>query len=615
MAITHGITQCSDSGYGSVDSRQDTDPLHTSRRKSAHDFQHTASPGRAAISAGREHPVEIPRCMVQKNQVDVELLRNGPVEPFLTTETLQELDLVFIKHNLALRVDINYNHDLHFTPIAGSRAEDKRIEKEKYLRCLEYELEIHKHKAMGGCDGCTDIGSSGRVAFRSRLGFLFYDVKSLLFLLVPEDDHDVIDANLDVDSVDVVEVATDEHCAPIRDERAVEMADIMTKAALEGDMQRLVIGIERLLLFLECMRLDVANHQIRTYRPLLINEGIHFQIEYFESRIQQGRLNIDGARQWFRELCNQRSSHSQARHASMPWSTPAHGRDVLVHGLVQLCFSTDVGFPITFKHDSSRLRNIQREVQTEIHLQARSDVYRKLLQHLSVKPSAAPPLNTECLLDLLEPEGSRGNSYYSIRPDQLSSLWADNASQLALEITRQAYRAANLPIPDYMFAAAEKNLLQRFSLERQHHLWAKEIACRLERAVLHWCAVFHSMSPLEISDEQRRYQQQKASPLSLSWASTAQDANPADPEPGLVAFDIQDAARRLAHMTVLHWRVWKGLVYLDSHVCKEYNIDVEDVVDPDRGTTDMPPAFDAIPGQIELPGASSSLDTPLPPVS
>jgi hypothetical protein len=54
-----------------------------------------------------------------------------------------------------------------------------------------------------------------------------------------------------------------------------------------------------LLGVLEVMKLDVANHQIRCLRPFLIENTVDFEQRFFLKKILGGRLTIDGARSWY----------------------------------------------------------------------------------------------------------------------------------------------------------------------------------------------------------------------------------------------------------------------------------------------------------------------------
>lgn len=222
----------------------------------------------------------LPACVAVQRYI--ELLRTGPLDPPITTESLRELDLPLIKNNLSLRIDVNYDHDLHFMPISGRRGEEKREEADKYWQCVVLELCSYQHAATGTCRACHGNIAVTEVSFPSRVSRMFHHIRALVLLLVPEDDHQQVQQVFDVDLL-VQEIQNGvldagglamwlkalltTHCAPIRDEKAEEMAQFITLAEQAGDMYKLAMGLEKLFSFLECMRLDVANHQISGYIP------------------------------------------------------------------------------------------------------------------------------------------------------------------------------------------------------------------------------------------------------------------------------------------------------------------------------------------------------------
>ena len=191
--------------------------------------------------------------------------------PPVTTATLIELDLNWILHNMNLRSDINFENDLHFMPVKGKRAEQKRKEAQEYWLALAAELQIHLH----ACNEYPSKGSEGAYArerFTPRLAQMFTDLRELLETLIPDRDHVSIAENLDVPFVmqqiengvlDISRVARwlasllKSHCAPMRDEWADQMTQQIEEGAGKSDMVLLVKGIEKLFSVLEAMKLVI----------------------------------------------------------------------------------------------------------------------------------------------------------------------------------------------------------------------------------------------------------------------------------------------------------------------------------------------------------------------
>lgn len=278
-------------GENAHDLKGETLTLQRSLRSTLSTAERKTSNGQCAA-----HLLILPPCMFSEETR--ELLRNGPIEPPVTTETLQELDLLVIRNNISLRVDLNYDHDLHFMPISGRRGEEKRADAEQYFRCILLELAIYDHNARNSCATCESCASD-RHCFPDRLYAMFNQLRNLLLMLVPEDDHQLILDNVDVDLLmqevrhGIFDVGSFSrwlqslltcHCAPVRDDLAAGVAQTMTEAAADGDMPYLVDGLKQLFSFLECMRLDVANHQISRSSFYDLCQRLIFVQEHFEVR-------------------------------------------------------------------------------------------------------------------------------------------------------------------------------------------------------------------------------------------------------------------------------------------------------------------------------------------
>ena len=102
----------------SIESRPgEPTPCHT-RRHSGHDLR-----SRESLLSSCKLLV-VPACTA--NDDVLHMLRDAPCRPPVTTETLKELDLHYIQNNINLRVDVHFDHDLHFMPISGRRGQEKR---------------------------------------------------------------------------------------------------------------------------------------------------------------------------------------------------------------------------------------------------------------------------------------------------------------------------------------------------------------------------------------------------------------------------------------------------------------------------------------------------------
>jgi len=457
-----------------------------------------------------------------------------------------------MQNNINLRVDINYDHDLHFTPISGPRGDVKRDEAKKYWLSLVAEFRIYIHNAMSRCGDCDEAPRSEQVFFVQRLPSMFENLKELLIVLVPERDQEEVSNNLDVDLLmqqvrngvlDVVRLSTwlakllTTHCAPMRDEWAEEMAQKITEGATEGDMTSLVAGLEKLFSFLEAMKLDVANHQIRTFRIPLIEDTIAFQLDYFESRIADQKIDISNSRAWYRNMCQQHQLCPNDKGGFAPFES-------FLHGLAGLCAHNGQEIPETLRYDTSRLLQVQYDVQDIVHLCLCDDTFTDLVHRWSARPCNATLVYQALrgrILDLTDVESTQS----------VPEIWLDHVDVLAVEITRAAAAIAGRgkrSITDIEFRNTESQLRMIFTQEQTIHGKASILAKSIEEEAVRLGRIWWEKSPFEMSETQRQ------------WQLTRQNKN----GPRRIMPDLTDIARRLAHTGVVHWKVWANLAYLDE---------------------------------------------------
>ena len=216
----------------------------------------------------QQYEMQIPLCQPFCDAA-CESLQTATTLPPVTRSTLSELDLNWIMHNVSLRVDVNYDHDLHFMPIQGPSGEQKRQDAKKYWLALAAEFRIYQHN-LTGCDSCQHVEERAAVTFKRRLPIMFDTLRELLETLVPDRDHPKIVENLDTallmqqvekGVLDIVRLSQwiadllKSHCAPMRDESADEMASKIQEGCTKSSMELIVDGLEKLFSFLEAMKL------------------------------------------------------------------------------------------------------------------------------------------------------------------------------------------------------------------------------------------------------------------------------------------------------------------------------------------------------------------------
>lgn len=199
------------------------------------------------------------------------ILRSAGKNPPVTKRTLSELDLPRIVSNINLRMDANFDRDLHFKPdLGGEKGQQKRREAMQYWEALALEISIYAFCALQqDHGGCTDQNSK-EASFYPRLPGMLQSLQDILKTLVSERDHESIVQNLDVPLMmqqirkgvlDLVALThwlaalLKTHCAPMRDEWADRVVEQVTLGCANQDFRQIVSGLQTLFATLEAMKL------------------------------------------------------------------------------------------------------------------------------------------------------------------------------------------------------------------------------------------------------------------------------------------------------------------------------------------------------------------------
>ncbi|EXJ86370.1 hypothetical protein A1O3_03321 [Capronia epimyces CBS 606.96] len=548
---------CSPTSSSGPSFHQDTQPSPQS------EGAQSASKAPASLAGEEQHGHEdrlsqrmsIPPCTSKEERI---ALSTAMPHPPVTKETLEELGLAYIQSNISLRIDINYDHDLQFTHDDGIKGEQKQQEARKYWQSLEAELRImYQHNLYPSCAECNDLGSSNPTEstfFKPRLPEMFLNLKELLTMLIPDGEQGQLVQYLDIPLLlqelrhglmDIVRLSgwicqlLTSHCAPIRDHDAQDMANHIREGAERCNVHTLVLGIEKLFALLEAMQLDVANHQVRNLRGSFIDDTVAFQQLYFQARISNGVLIVDDSRKWYR---NAAASHQKLCHVvggMSDASTPV----ALIHGLIGVCFSQNTPIPDTLSHDTSRLRTISAQFLDLVYVDISLWVFDHLLYRLAgpaCNPSLIHGVLRMRLMILTDSDAASGLT--------TPEVWNRHAYAVALELTRAAFQycqiAESTP-PEAEAARTAEQLTAMYHFESQNSARTRAIARALEQTVHDYAKVYQGMTAQAISLTQRRLHLRHATSQVYRYLP-----------------DLRDLASRLAHIAVIHWRVWADLAYL-----------------------------------------------------
>ncbi|KAL4819135.1 T-complex protein 11-domain-containing protein [Aspergillus spinulosporus] len=542
------------------ETRNTKEPANQGHRQQKDEFYsqtaHQSSPAPApssSITPQCGHPlsskaIRIPAALGLSPK-ETNLLITANRYPPVTKSTLSELDLPCIMGNINLRMDANFDRDLHFKPdLDGEKGRKKRKDAADYWEAMAAEIKVYAFCASCGLDNKPDKYHDEGSSFEPRLPAMFETLQDVLKTLVPERDHPNIMQNLEVPLLmqqiqkgvlDMVGIATwlaallKTHCAPMRDEWADSMVNQITSGSQSQNTTEIVGGLKTLFAILEAMKLDVANHQIRAFRVLLIEDTIPFLQEYFRSKIERGDVQVESSRLWYLDL-----RERELRRMKSPAQTDSFWPlALLLKGLSELLlhFHSPDGFPDTFDFDADRLWQTRGWLQNTINLEICWYIFESYIH--SQRRYLPTPTQTYATFR------SRIGTLLEETEDCIrgSSRWLKNVRYIALEIARLASECCgDATISDDIIAPIEASL--EWHLSNEHGLFQHfQGSCRekLLEATFNTAKRYLNMSPLAICESQRN-------------PARTPDQN----------YDIDRIATRLAHIGVLHWRVWAPMLYV-----------------------------------------------------
>lgn len=479
-----------------------------------------------------------------KGHHDLEIEAIESVIAPVTKESLKELELPAIQNNLSLRIDLCFDHELFFQRISGLKGDEKQRKAKLFYECLLIELQAYAHALHGLCQTCKFEHSHGScVQMPSRLGSFFEALRDLLGMLVPEADRDEV-----VQTVNAPWLVTQvrigrfdaasfsswlskllmTHCAPMRDEQARDMHQKISKGAELNNLKMVVDGLETLLNLLENMKLDVANHQVRSFKLLLIADTVPFLKDCFSKMIESHQIDFSRARHWFNKLDGLSQDSSETDF------------DVFLGALISLCCSGH-DLPQTFAFDKERLQALQSDILDLVQLRICMRTHYELARaHGQSATSAKLRYVSARIMQLVHAEdGTRESVECHLR---------DIAMEIARTVTAISWDSKpskqELTMLDTQYQVALRRLQER--LEADHDDVVNHVLRQLVEQTTGHASRFRKMDTLGISNEQR------------TWSMTRSLKG------SILAPDVDDISRRLAHVAVIHWEVWSELVYLDS---------------------------------------------------
>jgi hypothetical protein len=548
-----------------------------------------------------DYPEELARMIVtmrpgQYHEALAEAYREASDIPPITQQSLSELDIQHIITNVRLRHDVNFDRDLSFRPnLDGAKGQQKRQATCQYWKALEAELELYARLFQGTPAPKIQEGHhwAGLVQnAQRRIPVMFRTIQEVLKSLVPDRDHARVDEHLDVSMLmqeiqrgvcDLVRLAEwmaqllKEHCAPMRDSLVDGMVTTIRSGVAEYSSAQIVDGLRELFGLLETMKLvghvllqmvlaltslqDVANHQIRNLKTLLVEDTINFETHYHLDRLvsHRSRVNLDAAQAWYhRATCEFAEDFS-----SKPRNVQHVQLETFARAVIAQLFNRDGRheFPETFYLDQDRLRSLRLELEDLTHIEVCMDVFAALLKQFgydSIVSSAARHQLHASLLAIMGSATAHG-----------SRQWRANSEALSLEILRQASLVVGQPLSfsHDTLSSANNQLLHMFCNSFITH------NPRVESIVLHRVLTctnrnvnstamdfFNNLVPLasSISPTPSQFSHLRTSNTSSSLSTLS---------PEMAKW--QDIANRITHIILLHWRIWGRIAYVQENVASD----------------------------------------------
>ncbi|KAG1745915.1 T-complex protein 11-domain-containing protein [Suillus paluster] len=317
--------------------RVDTDnlPSFKTHRRSARTPSSPLTPWRSFRKAD-SRPLNIdPHCspLPVHPPVDLSSPHIPSMHPLINRHTLKELDLDSILRNPQLRHDLLFDAGLQFRPTSGRR---KRDLSDKYWRAVAQELETGLHLPPR-----PPLRLFPGPHARSTQPYLLLPLAALSPFVCPPVSVPSSQSSWKFccsSSSHLPSCATElfdpsglfivigqtlkSHCAPMRD-RAVDAMVEAAKACApgcSGSKADAVKAVRVCLDILELMKLDIANHQLQTLRPFLIETAGQYELKAFNGRKGAG-ASLDLTRKWIQTASHHLMSSHTIPHPSLPSSS------------------------------------------------------------------------------------------------------------------------------------------------------------------------------------------------------------------------------------------------------------------------------------------------------
>ncbi|CAG90483.2 DEHA2G10604p [Debaryomyces hansenii CBS767] len=362
-----------------------------------------------------------------------------PPLPPINLQSLKEIDLHEILKNPQLRHDIVFDPQLQFRPnLDGERGKRKKSIIDKYWGEIEKE-----------CSQFFADSQSHNMIKISRLPILVTTLRDILLSLLPYKDRSSVNEVMDIElliqqlshgSFDFVALSQwlgevfKSHCAPMRDQWVADMINKFRLAFTDNSVKYLVQGLRMIFSILEAMKLDVANHQIRILRPVLIETAVDFEKDYFHQLILNSKIDISDSLKWFYKSYHKKCD-KLVKLLPNDVSDEEQKKFLLSSSIIDLlsCRNMATEFPSTLAFDHTRLVLLRADVRQLVCVQLCIVLYKQLLinypQASSYRSESFKPANINKIQEEL---------LAIVRDDNGNVKWTRNIQSIALQLVKNA---------------------------------------------------------------------------------------------------------------------------------------------------------------------------------
>ncbi|KAG5519131.1 hypothetical protein PMAC_002219 [Pneumocystis sp. 'macacae'] len=318
-------------------------------------------------------------------------LLNTYFAPPITQAILQELELQEILKNVQLRHDIVHDTNLQFRPnLDGERGERKQHLADRYWKNLKKEIEqIRIFQSRK-----NNINPIHGFPHTIRIFVLFIELRNILLNLLPSSNKtyiiEILDPNLIVQEIihnlfdiekfveHLVKILK-QHCAPMRDILLDKMAKKVKMGLKVNNVSKFVAGLRMIFDILEIMKLDIANHQLRTLKTYFLETAVEFEQKWFIDRINWGDIDISDALSWY---CHFYHFHIKSDLRNFDY------QKAFVDGVIaSITYISLFDFPSTFTFDIHRLILLRSNIRDIVSFQLILLLFWQLLRTRALRLS------------------------------------------------------------------------------------------------------------------------------------------------------------------------------------------------------------------------------------